>query len=458
MLLDIIVVGAGKVGFAIAEKLSHEQHNVVVIDKQEDRLRGVNESLDVLTIEGSGSSARTLEKAGIRAADLFIAVTDQDEVNLVACQLARHYGVARRIARIGNLSFLPPDGSLQPSDLGVDLVINPEQVCAEEICRLLQTQAVNESQRFVDGRVVLIGLTAEEPNPLLNQSLASFHAAAPIRQVRLVAIERDGQTIIPRGSTLVFPDDELFFMCPQDQINGLFEFLGVDPSPLQRVLIVGGGEVGLKTALLLEAQGIEVNLMEGDEARAEELSEQLNKTVVFRGDASNLKQLQNAGLGGVDGFVAACGDDEVNILSCLMAKQFGARKTVALLRKAEYMPLLNSLKGVDAAVSPRLITASAILRFIRRGKILSAVAIRDIEAEVIEIEVQAGSKVTGKKIRDISFPPDAIMGCIVRGDQVLPAQGDEVLLEKDRVVVLTRPVSVRNLENLFDRKARGLPF
>jgi trk system potassium uptake protein TrkA len=454
--MEVVVVGAGKVGFAIAEKLTAEQHNVVVIDLRADRLTVLNEALDVMTIEGSGACGPMLEQAEIRKADLFIAVTNVDEINLVACQLAKYYGVPRRIARIGNLLFLPSDGGLKASDFGVDLFINPEQVCAQELSRLLRFQAVNESQEFCDGRVMLIALTAAAPNPLIGQSLVSFQDNPAMQQVRLVAISRDGETIIPRGGTSVQPGDDLYFMAPTDQVEGLFDFLGIENAPPQRVLIVGGGEIGLQTARLLEDQNVEVHLLEENEERAEYISQELHKALVFKGNARNLKDLRNAGLGAVDGYVATCGDDEVNILSCLMSKQAGARKTLAIIRKPEYLPLLSSIKVVDAAVSPRLITASAILRFIRRGKILSAVTVRDIEAEVIEIEVEANSKINGKKIRQISFPKDAVMGCIVRGNRVLPAQGDETLLEKDRVVVLTRPKAIRTLENIFAKKARGL--
>lgn len=456
--MDIVVIGAGRVGVAIVERLAAENHNVVVIDLSAERLQELGESLDVLTIEGNGASAQKLEQAGIQKADLFIAVTDRDEVNLVACQLARYYGVPNRIARIGNLDFLPLDGGLTPQDLGIDLIINPEQVCAQELARLLRTQAVNEMHEFVDGRVVLVRLSAGLPNPLLDGPLSSFQVEPPLRQVRLVAVSREGHTIIPRGSTCVQAGDELYLMCPREQLDGLFAFLGVENLPLQRVLIVGGGEVGRQTAALLEQVGIEVRLLEGNEQRAEELSEILQKTTVFKGDARNLKVLEQAGLGGVEGFVAACGDDEDNILSCLLAKQSGARKTLAVIRKPEYLPLLASLRAVDAAVSPRLITASAILHFIRRGKILSVVTVRDIDAEVIEIEVQARSKVSGRKIKEIAFPADAIMGCIVRGERVLPAHGEELLLEGDRVVVLTRPNVIHQVENLFDKKSRGLIF
>ena len=456
--MDVVVMGAGRFGVAIAEKLSQEQHNVTVIDRDEARLARVSDSLDVLTIQGNGASAKVLEKAEIQKADMFLAVTDMDETNLIACQLARHYGISKCIARVGDLSFLPSDGGLTPEDLGVDLFINPEQLCAQEIVRLLQTQAVHESQEFVDGRIMLVALSAGVPNPLLSRTLASFQSEGVMQQVRLVAIAREGKTIIPRGSTRVEMGDDLYFMCPRERLDDMYGFLGVDSSPPSGVLIVGGGEVGTQTAQLLEEQNIKVRLLEGDQVRAEEIAGELGSTLVFKGDAGNLKELQNAGLGGVDGFVAACRDDEVNILSCLMAKQFGARKTLAVIRKSEYLPLLSSLRGVDATVSPRMITASAILKLIRRGKIRLVVAVRDIEAEVIEIEVQANSKVTGKKIRQIEFPEDAVMGCIVRGERILPAQGEEVLLENDRVVVLTRPVAVRDVENLFDRKARGLIF
>ena len=456
--MNVVVIGAGRVGFAIVEKLCAEQHNVVVVDESSDRLQMIGKSLDTLTIEGSGSSAGSLERARVQKADLFIAVTDRDEVNIVACQLARHYGVPKRIARIGDPGFLPSDGSMRPENMGVDLFINPAQVCAQEFARLLDTQAVSESQEFVDGRVVMVALTAEVPNPMLGRTLTSFRNVELMRQVRLVAIAREGKTIIPRGFTRVEEGDELYFMCPREQLEALYEFLEIDRRPLDRVLIVGGGEVGTRTARLLEERGIEVYLLEGDEKRAEKIAEQLQKTLVFRGDASNLEELRNVGVEAAHGFLAACRDDEVNILACLMAKQFGARKTLAVIRKAEYMPLLSSLRGVDTVVSPRLITANTILRFIRRGKVLSVVVPREIDAEVIEVEVPAGSRIKGRKIKDIKFPKAAIIGCIVRGEMVLSAPGEERLLAKDRVVVLARREAIHEVEDLFSEKARRLFF
>lgn len=454
--MDVIVVGAGRVGFAVAEKLCAEQHNVVVIDQSESRLQRVSEFLDALTIEGAGSSGPVLERARIEKADLFIAVTDSDEANLIACQLARHYGVPKRIARVGNPGLLPSDGGMKPEDLGADLFINPSEVCAREIARLLDAEALSESQEFVDGRVVMVGLTAEESNPMLRQTLKSLHDVEIMQRVRLVAIGREGLTIIPRGDTRVEQDDELFFMCPREELDHLYEYLRIDLRPFERITIVGGGEVGTLTAGLLEGKDATVNLLEWDERRAGKIAEELRRTSVYHGDAGSLKELQNVGIEATDAFVAACGDDEVNILSCLMAKQFGARKTLAVIRKPEYVPLLNSIKRVDAAVSPLVVTANTILRFIRRGKVFSVVMPRVIDAEVIEVEVPERSRVKDRKIQDIRFPTGAIIGCIVRGSRVLPAPGYEQLLAGDRVVVLARPDSMHEVEDLFAGKARGL--
>ena len=452
--MRIIIVGAGKVGYYIAERLSHEQHNVVVIDSNEEKLKTLGDGLDLLTIQGNGALPNILEDAGIKGANLFLAVTDANEVNMIACQMAKFFGVERKVARISDPHFFNPEKGLTPETMGIDWIIEPARVCAEEIARLLSSQEISEDQEFADGKIVLAALPAVEAGPLAGKRLYQLKDEQPIGLVRLVAIARSGETIIPRGNTLVLEGDDLYFMCNRESLPDLIEWLGLDSKPLTRVVIAGAGEVGIALSSMLEKKNMEVHLLEQDHFRAEFISGELNSTHVYVGDATDLKALINAGIGGADAFISVTGKDEDNILSCLLAKQQGVAKTVAVLQKPEYLPMVSDLNGVDVAVSPRLSTASAILKFIRRGVIHSVVSLRDVNAEVWEVEITKESKVVGKELHKIKFPEGAIIGAIVRGEEPFAATGDAVITEGDHLIIFSLPSALPAVESLLAQKKR----
>ena len=454
--MHIVIVGAGKVGYYIAERLSSEHHNVVVIDRDEEQLKTLSEGLDILTLLGNGALPEIQDEAHISKADLFLAVTDDNESNMIACQVAKFSGAKMRIARIGDTRYFDAEKGITPEAMGIDWIIEPAKVCSEEIARLLSSQELTEAQEFGGGKILLTAFEATADNPLVGKRLYQMKDEQPIGLVRLVAIIRDKETMIPRGNTLVAEGDELYFMLSRDSLPDLMNWLKLESKPLDRIVIAGAGDVGLSLARILEGHGLKVSLLEEVESHAEFLSSEVDKIEIYVGDATDLKALKNAGIENAGAFVAATGKDEDNILSCLLAKQQGVAKTVAVLKKPEYLPMVSELSGVDVAVSPRLTTASAILKFIRRGLVHSVVSLRESNAEVWEVEILPESSVVEKTLAELKFPEGAIVGAIVRGEETLPATGNVVIQRGDRLIIFALPQTLPKVEKLLAQKKRVL--
>ena len=446
--MKIFVIGAGEVGFHIAQRLTAENHDVVVIERDEDRRLLVQNQLDVLTIAGNGASAHVLKEAGIEKADLVIAATSIDEVNIIACMLASKFGVPKKIARVRNPEYTSSSAVLDPHKLGIDLMIHPEEEAVNEIVRLLKRTGASEIIEFADGRIQLIGLRIDRNAPVIHRSLAEVSASFPELTFRAVVIYRDNETIIPRGEQRFRQGDQVFVMAKREALPLVEKMAGKSEHKLEKVMILGGGRIGQGVANALELEKLNVKLIEQDRNRSDEIADSLSKTLVLRGDSLDLDLLAREGIVTMDALVAVTDDEGINIISCLLAKHLKVKKTIAMIRRPHYMPLMPTI-GIDAAVSPRISTASAILRFVRRAKVVSVVALKGCNAEAIELVATSGSKAIGRPLKDVNLPEEAIIGAIVSKGKVIVPSGDCVIQANDEVIVFTKPEAVTEVERFF---------
>jgi len=444
--LKIIIIGAGKVGCQIAKTLSSENHDVVIIEKDDMKRQSAQDNLDVLTILGNGANVRTLEEAGIKQTDMIIAVTSSDEANMIACMTAKQFGVPQKIARIRNPEYLYAN-ALSREKLGIDLTINPERATAKEIIKLLKSPInVAQVQSFAGGKVQLFELKIEKGFPFINQQLKAITFKYPIL---VAAIFRNDKIIIPNGEERITAGDNLYILIKKDYFAGLNEIFNQKPLNMQNVMILGGSRIGIQTALILAKLGINTKLIERDKERCEKIAEKLPHTLVINGDGTNIDLLKSEGIETIDGFVAVTGFDEDNLLVALLAKHLGTKKVIAKVDRTNYIPILEKI-GVDAVVNPRMTTASAILRFIRKGKIISLTLLKEGEAEVIELIVSPYSKIINKPLKKANLPQNSIIGAIVRKDEVIIPHGNDIIQPEDKIIIFALSSDIKKIEKIFD--------
>ncbi len=446
--MRIIVIGAGEVGYHIAERLAHEGHEIVVVERQGEVCRRVRETLGLRAIEADGSSPRALEEAGVRDAAMVIAVADVDEVNIVACAIAHQYGVATKIARVRDIELGAHPILEGGKVLGIDLLINPNQVVAEEILRVIKTTGAAEVADFAEGRVQLLGVKIAPGAPVLNRrlrDLRSFQASCPFL---VVGIARGEQLFVPTADTVVTADDHLYVVSRREFIPDIMVLLGRAAAATRRVFIIGGGRIGFEVARALAAEGLAVTVMERSRARCEELARQLGQARVLHGDGTDVRRLLAEGISEADALATITDDDPTNLLAALLGKRYGAKKAVALFKRPDLIPLVESL-GIDAPISPRLLTASVILKFVRRGRVLSVFELPESEAETLEVVVLPGTPAAGRALGALGLPPECLVGALVRGDEVLVPNRETTLEVGDHVILLALPRAIGAIEHLF---------
>ncbi len=444
--MRVIIVGAGEVGYHTARWLARENIDVVVIDTDDEKIKKLQETLDIKAVLGEGSNPEILESAGASGAEMMVAVTNIDEVNMISCLLAGvQFGIPTKIARIRNRAYTRNPSLLAKEHLGIDFAITPEVEVANKIIQLLKVPAASDLMEFAGGKVQLIGLKVDDDSPAKNIKLKELSSSVGKEPHLIVAILRNEKVLIPRGEDVIKAGDKIFVMARAGEYNHLLRFLGKPLTKVKSVMIMGGGRIGLSVAKRLEKSDVHVKLIELSEERCKLLSEELDKTVLLHGDASDVSLLQEENIGNVDVFLAVTDDEEDNMLISLLAKRLGAKKVVSLVNRSEYIPIASSI-GIDSAISPRILTAGAILRFIRKGKVLSVSTLRENEAEAMEIQALPTSAIVNKPIRKIKFPKDAIIGAIVRGDKVIIPSGDDMIMPDDKVVIFTLSKSIKKVE------------
>jgi trk system potassium uptake protein TrkA len=436
--LRIIIVGAGKVGYYLSERLSSEGHEVVLIDHDKKKLRRLEKELNILPIYGSGASTRTLEEAGIDQTDLFIAVTDSDEVNLVACIISKQYNVKTRVARVRNEDFYAQGAPLNEQALGIDLIISPDIALAEEIIMLSTRSDAFEVAEFAGGQVVLLGYEVHEDNPCIGLSLIQLKKLQGV----VVAIVRDGKTIIPRGDDRIEATDKIYLVTRKNDIAEVEDLFGFSSRKPRKVFIIGGGIIGYLVSRRMEQQHIEVKLVEKDSALCEQLSSQLEHTIVLNCDGLEAHDLLEEGIDEADLVISVTNSDTANILTSLLAKHHGAKKCITHITRPDFVPLLGKL-GIDIALSRRMVAANMILRFVRGGdSIVSVATLLGSDAEMIEIKVPDRPQFNKVPLKDLHFPRGANVGAIVRNDEkkkvIIPSGETKIHVDDTLVIFFTR--------------------
>lgn len=440
-------------GFDVARILAQEQHDVVVIDKDNDALDRVRDKLDVMALHGNGTSAEVMEEARVRQADMMIAVTAIDEVNVIACMMADRLGVETTIARIRSDEFSRGKSVLKATDFGVDLVIHPEESAAAEVTRLIRRASATDVLTFCGERLQLVGMRIDPDAPVLDKTLQEIALENAHLTFRIMAIGRGIRTILPRGNEKIRRNDQVFVLARPKVMPHVARYMGKTDDKIQHVMVLGGTTVGAKIAMQLsESKHKRIKLIEPDRARAQVLSEKLRDVLVIHGDATDVDLLALEGLGEMDAFVAVTDDEESNLVTCLMAKHLGVKKTVALLSKGAYIPISQSI-GLDAAVSKKLAVSREILRFLRGKHVLSVATVHGLDAEILEIEAGKRSKVTKHPLKDLSLPSGMLVGAVVHTNGDLEvATGQTEIHPGDRSIVFVLPGSISDVERYFDKR------
>jgi len=445
--MRIIIAGAGEVGFHLAKLLAYEKQDIVLIDVNQDKLDYASSHLDVAIVKGNSSSYRVLHEAGIEKADLFITVTSSEEANLTTAIIGKRLGAKKTIARISNLEFFLKKDILNLEDLGVDELISPESLAAREIKRLLARTVVTDTFEFDNGMLTLLGINIDKNNPLNNKTLKESFSLNPNHDFITVAILRGNRTIIPHGTTRFRTNDHAYFIAEKDGIKKVLKIGGETPIEIKNVMIMGGSKIGYHTARRLSKK-YNIKLVEKERDRCFELADELQDTLIVNGDASNVELLKEEGIEEMDAFVAVTGNSETNIISCLLAKNMGVRKTIALVENMDYIHISQTI-GVDTMINKKLISANFISRYVREGEIISLTGIHGVEAEVMEFVVPENSKITEKEIKKLNFPKSAVIGGVLRDGAVQQITGDLRINYQDRVVVLCLPECIHQVENFF---------
>ena len=456
--MKIVILGAGQVGRTAADHLSREEANeVTVVDIDEDTLRALQDRLDVRTVVGNASYPSVLEAAGAAEADILIALTSSDEVNMMACEVAfTLFRTPTKIARIRAAEYTSRPELFSEEALPVDVFISPEQLVTEYVERLIHYPGALQVLDFADGKVRLVAVRAHEGGLLVGQQLRALREHVRDIEARIVAIYRAGRSITPGGDTIVEAGDEVFFLAARDDIRRVMSEMRKEEHPLRRLVIAGGGNIGFRLAKTLEKHN-QVKLIERDAKRARRISELLENTIVLNGDAADEELLIEENIDGTDVFAALTNSEEANILSSMLAKRLGARKVMALINKPSYAELIES-GSIDIAISPQMITIGSLLAHVRRGDVVRVHSLRRGAAEALEAIVHGddrSSRVVGKRIEEIKLPQGASIGAIVRGEKVIMAHHDTVVQCDDHVILfLSDRRHVEAVERLFLGSAR----
>lgn len=450
--MKIVILGAGQVGGSVAESLVSEQNDITVVDIEPQRLRALQDRLDLRTVVGSGAHPTVLTEAGIEDADLLVAVTQSDETNLVACRLAaRLFNVPRRIARIRATDYLTSDKVLGEDGFDVDLSICPEQILTDYIVKLVEFPEALQVLDFAGGRVSLVAVRAYAGGPLVGHPLRDMRKHIPNIDTRIVAIFRGDRSISPDGDTVIEPGDEVFCLAASGHIREVMRELRRMDRPVKRVMVAGGGNIGLRLALALE-EHYSVRVIEHNKRRCQMLAARLRSALVLNGDTTDEELLAEENVAEMDLFVAVTNDDENNIMSCLLAKRMGARRVVALINRRAYVDLLQSGQ-IDIAISPAQATIGTLLAHVRRGDVVAVHSLRRGAAEALEAVVHGdreSCRVTDRRVGEIDLPADTTIGAVVRGDEVIMAHHDTMVRADDHVIVfVTDKKTLPRVEKLF---------
>ena len=450
--MRVIVCGAGRVGVGIARRLSRENNEVTVVDQSKELIRAVAERLDVRGVVGNGAYPETLEEAGAREADMIIAVTFSDEVNMVACQIAHSlFKVPTKIARIRAQGYLDPRYSdiFSRNHLPIDVIISPEREVSEAIIPRMSTPGAFEIKSFVDGRVWAVGVKLRDDCPIVNTPLRQVAELFPDLKITIVAVKRGENIWRAHSDDMLEPGDQVYFVADRSDVTRALDIMGEQARQARRVIIVGGGNIGLFVAKGLEKMGaMKIRLIERDRKSAELIAEELERTIVLQGDGLDRAVLREAGVADAETVVSVTDNDQVNILASVVAKREGSRRAMALINDQDYGPIAEAV-GVDRYVDPRATTISTILQHIRRGRIKGVYSLSDGAAELIDAVALETSPLVNKPLRDAELPEGVMIGAVFRDNEVQMPTGDTVVNAGDRIVLMSMRENVKDVEQMF---------
>lgn len=447
--MKIIIAGAGDLGFHLAKLLSFESHDIYIIDKSDEKLNYISTHLDVFTIIGDATSPQLLIDYKIHEADILLAVTDSPEVNFTIAVLGKKLGAKKTIARITNPEFLKND-VINFVELGIDSVISPEELAANEIKMLVKQTAFNDSIEFENGSLFILGGILSETSPLINLTVQEAKKQFSDFEFITIAIKSDKtkETIIPRGHTIFNAFDQVYFSTTADSYKKLHKLLGKEHHDIKNIMILGGSRIGEKSARNLSIENFNIKLIESNKERAFELAEKLPNVMVIKGDGRNVDLLNEESIAEMDVFIAVTGNSETNIISSLVAKSRGVKKTIALVENMKYIHISQNI-GIDTLINKKFLAASSIFKHIRKGKVLALASLHNIDAEILEFEVNKDSLISNKKIKDLAITSKAVFGGAVRNGKPLMTFGEFQLLPNDRIIVFCLPEAILELEKLF---------
>ena len=448
--MKIIIAGAGEVGFHLAKLLSFESQDITLIDTHRDSLSYADTHLDIRVVRGDATSIKVLENSNVTDTDLVIAVTSSETTNITVCVLAKQLGAKRTIARISNTEFIDRKDEVGFTKFGIDELISPESLAANEIELLLNQSAFNDTYEFEGGALTMIGLHLNRTNSFIDKTVNEVASVFPNLKYVPIAMQRYGTqyTIIPRGDTQFKEGDQVYFITTKEGVDEIYELTGKERHEIRNVMILGGSNIGYKTASDLCKNRFNVKLIENDKEKAFEIADDIPSCLVINGDGRNVELLLEEDVQDMDAFISVTGNSETNIMSCLVAKSKGVKKTIALVENMDYFQLSHSI-GIDTLINKKLLAANNIFRYIRKGEVVAMTKLNNMNAELLEFVVTPSSKVTNKIIRDIDIPRSAIIGGVVRNGEGQIALGDFKIQSGDRVVVCCQPQSISKVEKLF---------
>ncbi|MGI9532588.1 Trk system potassium transporter TrkA [Lutimonas sp.] len=449
--MKIIIAGAGEVGFHLSKLLSYESHEIILIDKDKDRLLYADSKLDIKTLQEDATSIQALKDANIEHSDLFIAVTSSETTNITACVISKKLGAKKTIARISNSEFTDKKNSIDFSELGIDELISTEELATNEIKLLLEKATFNETHEFEEGKLTMVAMTIRKSAPFVGKTVMDAAGIYAGINFMPVAIKRknSAETIIPRGNTVFEEGDQLYFITLEKGVEELNRLSAVKNKPIKNVLILGGSKIGAKTARDLCGKNLNIKLIEYKKKRAIELADELPNALIIYGDGRDVELLEEENVSEMDAVVAVTGRSETNIMSCLVAKSKGVERTVALVQNVDYFSLSKNI-GIDTLINKKLLAANSIFRYIRKGDVLEMTILNDVNAEILEFNAPKNSKITKKSIKDLKFPRNAIIGGVIRNNTGMIPLGDFQIQENDKVVVCCFPKTISKVEKFFN--------
>ena len=445
--MKIVIAGMGDVGYHIAKELSNESHDIIAIDNNPQRLAQVDSMADILTINGSATSLRSLKDAKVEKSDVFIAVTSSEATNITSAIIAKKLGTKRTIVRIANAEYLTNDVSVNFQELGIDFMIYPEELAAQETVNLIKRTAATDVLEFEGGKLSVLGLKLDKHAPIIKKTITEVAQEYPNVDFRIVAMYRNFKTIIPKGTDKFLANDQVFVITKPEGIEMILKLVGKENIKFDNIMILGGSKIGRRVAVLLQKH-MKIKLIESDEEKSLALADDLQSTLVIRGDGRDIDLLAQEGIIDVDAFVSVTEDAETNIITCLMAKHLGVTKAIALVDKADYVPLTQTI-GLDSLINMKLIAATNILQYIRRREVIAQTSLEGIDAQLFEYVAQPNSPVIKKPVKDLDFPKEAIIGGLIRGEESFIAVGNTQIMANDRVVIFSLPGGAKKIEKLF---------